>query len=152
VIDEQGNNLGIMKLEEALKLAQQKGVDLVEISPTAKPPVTRLISYDKFRYQEEKKRKKQRLSQKTKELKSIRISPRAAQNDLQIKAKMTEKFLNEGHIVEINIFLKGREKTNQAWALQKIKEFIEMIKIPYQITTELRQNNKGYSTQLIKKQ
>jgi len=140
-----------MKLEEALKLAQEKGTDLVEISPNAKPPVARLINYDKFRYQEEKKKKKQRLAQKAKELKSIRISPRAAQNDLQIKAKSVEKFLNKGHIVEINIFLKGREKTNQAWAIQKINQFIQMIKTPYQIKTELKQTNKGYSIQLIKK-
>lgn len=151
MIDAEGGNLGVMKREEALKLTQEKGLDLIEISPTAKPPVARIISYDKFRYQEEKKEKKQRLTQKTKELKQVRITPRVAQNDLQIKAKLVDKFLNEGHKVGINIFLRGREKANREWALQKLEEFVQMIKTPHQITMDKKQSGRGYSTQIMKK-
>lgn len=132
-------------------MAKEKGVDLIEIAPTAKPPVARLISFDKFRYQEEKRERKQRLTQKSKELKQIRITPRAASNDLQIKANLAEKFLNEGHKVEINIFMKGREKFNKEWALQKLEDFLKIIKTPYQITMEAKWSGRGYLTQINKK-
>lgn len=151
VIDAEGKNLGILKREEALEMAKEKGLDLIEISPTAKPPVARIISYDKFRYQEEKKERKQRLTQKSKELKRVRITPRAAQNDLQIKAHLVEKFLNDGHKVEIDVFMRGREKSNKEWALQKLNDFLQMIKVPYQKTMEVKQGGRGYLTQIIKK-
>lgn len=151
VIDTDGNNLGVLKREEALRIAQEKGVDLIEIAPTAKPPVARIISFDKFRYQEEKKEKKQRLTQKSKDLKQIRITPRAAQNDLRVKADLVDKFLEEGHKVEINLFLRGREKANKEWGLQKLNDFLKMIKIPHQVTMEAKQSGRGYAVQIVKK-
>lgn len=116
VIDEQGKNLGVLKREDALGLAKEKGLDLIEIAATASPPVARIMSFDKFRYLKEKEDKKQKQAQKTKELKQVRITPRAAGNDLQVKARMADKFLQDGHRVQINLFLRGREKFNKTWS------------------------------------
>lgn len=141
----------MIKAEKALQLAQEKGLDLVEIAPMAKPPVARIINFDKFRYQEDRKEKKQRQAQKIKELKRIRISPRAAQNDLQTKVNKIDKFLNDGHKVEVNLFLRGRENKNKEWGLQKLKEFLEMIQTPHQVTMEPRRGHRGFITQIAKK-
>ncbi len=151
VIDETGGNLGTMPLEAALKLAQEKGLDLIEIAPTAKPPVAKIISFDKFRYQKEKELKKQKTSQKTGEMKQVRISARAALNDLQIKTKILEKFLEEGNKVEIMLLLKGREKYNRSWANQKLNEFLKLITIEYKIIMEQRFIGRGLVTQIMKK-
>jgi len=148
VIDENGQNLGILKREEALDLAKKKNLDLIEISSQANPPVAKLMSFDKFRYQKEKQEKKQRQAQKAKELKHIRISPRAALNDLLIKARQTENFLKKGHSVEINLFFKGREKSNKEWGLKKLTEFLEMISFPHHITLGPKAGGQGFIVQI----
>ncbi len=136
MVDETGANLGTMPREAALKLAEEKGLDLIEIAPTAQPPVAKIISFDKFRYQKEKELKKQRASQKIQELKQIRISPRAAKNDLEIKIRKIEEFFEEGHKIEIMLRLKGREKYNRDWARYKLEEFLKMITAEYKIEME----------------
>ncbi len=151
MIDDAGAHIGIMPKEAALNLAKEKNLDLIEIVPVAKPPVAQIISFDKFRYQKEKEWKKQRLAQKKiAELKQVRISPRAAKNDLEVKAALVEKFLQAGHKVEINLFLKGREKYNRDWGLLKLKDFLKIIKIPHKITLEPRFIGKGFVVQVIK--
>lgn len=129
----------------------EKGLDLIEIAATAKPPVAKIISYDKFRYQKEKELRKQRAIQKTSELKQIRISVRAAKNDLEIKAKKIEEFLNEGHKIEIILILRGREKYLKDWARQKMDEFLKIIGVEYKITMEPKFSGKGLITQITKK-
>jgi len=151
VIGEEGENLGVMTKDKALQLAKEKGLDLIEIAPTANPPVARIISFDKFRYQKEKEEKKQRAAQKVKEMKQVRISPRAAANDLQIKAGKADEFLTEGHKVEINLYLRGREKGNKDWALAKLKEFLTLIKTPHQVTMPPKQGGRGFVAQIAKK-
>ncbi len=151
VIDEAGNNLGAISRETALKLAQEKKLDLIEIASTAKPPVAKIINFDKFRYQKEKELKKQKISQKTSEIKQIRISARAALNDLQTKTKKLKKFLDQGHKVEIILWLKGREKYNRNWANQKLEEFLKIITIEYKIIMEPKFMGKGLVMQIIKK-
>ena len=121
MVTDAGENLGVMSLSQALKAAQERGLDLIEIAPMAKPPVAKIIGFDKFRYQQEKEEKKKRTTQKAKELKQVRITPRAAKNDLEVKVKKVEEFLAEGHKVEIGLFLRGREKGNKDWGLQKLR-------------------------------
>lgn len=150
VIGSDGENIGIMKTETALHLAQEKGLDLVEIAASAVPPVVRIIDFDKFRYQKEKEMKKQRLAQKVKELKQVRVTPRAGLNDLKIKAKKAGSFLEEGHKVEINLFLRGREKGNKEWGLNKLREFLLLITVPHQVTMEPRWGGRGFSMQIAK--
>ncbi len=151
MVDETGKNLGIMPREAALKLAEEKGLDLIEIVPTAQPPVAKIISFDKFRYQEEKELRKQKAKQKISELKQVRISIRAAQNDLKIKAHKVEEFLNQGHKVEIILRLKGREKYNRDWARYKLEEFLKLITVEYKIGLEPRFVGQGLTMQIAKK-
>ncbi len=151
MIDEHGENLGVITKEEALTIAGGKGLDLIEIAPMTSPPVARIMSFDKFRYERDKEEKRQRQAQKPKELKEVRITPRAARNDLQIKARRADEFLEEGHKVTINLFLRGREKANKEWALQKMEEFFRMVSIPHQITMAPRPGGRGYVAQIVKK-
>jgi translation initiation factor IF-3 len=137
-----------MPLADAIRIAREKNLDLIEIAPTAKPPVARVMEFDKFRYQKEKEEKKQRLAQRTKELKHIRITARAGKSDLEVRAKKTDEFLAEGHKVEVGIFLRGREKGNKDWGLQKLAEFLKMVKLPYQVTMEARWGGRGFLTQI----
>ena len=151
VVDEQGENIGVLSKDEALQRAVALGLDLIQINALTDPPVVKIISFDKFRYQQEKEEKKQRQAQKQKELKQVRITGRAAQNDLLIRAKAADKFLEEGHKVEINLALRGREKAHKEWALQKMQEFLSMITVPYALTMAPKQGGRGYVAQITKK-
>lgn len=146
-----GENLGIMSLSSALQAAIDRGLDLIEIAPMAKPPVAKIIGFDKFRYQQEKEEKKKRSAQKAKELKQVRITPRAGQSDLQVKVRKVEEFLAGGHKVEIGLFLKGREKGNKEWGLNKLHEFLKMIVTPHLVTLPPKQGGRGFITQIAKK-
>jgi len=151
VIDEASQNLGVLPFNEALRMAREKGLDLIEIAPSAKPPVAKIISFDKFRYQKEKELKKQRVSQKAKEMKQVRVSGRAALNDLKIKADKVNGFLAEGHPVEIQLVLKGREKANRAWARVKLEEFLKMLAPEYKIVSQIKSGGRGFSVSIAKK-
>ena len=151
VLSENGENLGVMTKDAALKITVEKGLDLIEISPNAKPPVARIMSYDKFRYEEDKRRKKQRMEQRGPEPKQVQISVRAAKNDLSIKAKKTDEFLTEGHLVIVALTLRGREKANKDWAKKKLNEFLLMITVPHQRSGDIRWGGRGMSIPIIKK-
>ena len=150
MVSTQGENLGVMPREKALELARQEGVDLIEIASQAKPPVARLMSFDKYRYQKEKEEKKERQAQKASGLKQVQISARAGENDLLIKAKHADEFLGKGHSVEIRLRLRGREKKNREWAMQKMKEFATRITVPHKIVGEPKQGGFGITMQIIK--
>jgi translation initiation factor IF-3 len=138
-----------LSLSQALELAQSKGLDVVEIAPTAQPPVVKIISYDKFRYQQKKEEKKH--SQKPSGgLKHVRITPRAAENDLRVRANQADEFLTKGYKVEIMMALRGREKYNQDWARKKMAEFEKMITVEHQITMTIRPGGRGLTMQIIK--
>ena len=117
MIGEKGENLGVLSREEALLRAKAQGTDLIEIAPHAKPPVARLISFDKYRYEKEKEFKKQRLAQKTLGMKQVQISLKEAKNDLMTKVRRLEGFLEDGHNVEIVMTLFGRDGYNRIKAL-----------------------------------
>jgi translation initiation factor IF-3 len=141
-----------MTLEAALKLAiPEQGIDLIEIAPTAVPPVVRLMNYDKYRYQAEKAAKKERLAQKTAGLKQVQISARAATHDLEVKLKKLEEFLAEDYHVEISMRLKGREKYNKPWALQKLDGFLKMIKTEIRVESSPKFGGRGVQMQIMKK-
>ncbi|TSC82854.1 MAG: translation initiation factor IF-3 [Parcubacteria group bacterium Gr01-1014_20] len=151
LIDEKGEALGVMKLGSALKIADQKGLDLIEVVATATPPVVKVMSYDKYRYQKEKTEKKERIAQKTAEIKQIQISARAQKNDLLIKVHQLEKFMNEGHPIEIALRLRGREKYNREWANQKLAEFLKMITIEHKVLGAPKFGGYGLNLQIAKK-
>jgi len=152
VIDEKGENLGVLSREKALALARpDDGMDLIEIAATATPPVARIMSYDKYRYEEGKREKKERLAQKTGGIKVVQISARAALNDLMIKVRQTEKFFAEGYTVEVSMRLRGREKRNKDWAMEKLKEFLTLIPVEHKRLNEPRFSGNGPSVQIAKK-
>ncbi len=110
VISDDGKQIGVMKLSEALVLAQEHGLDLVEVSPLAQPPVCKLIDIAKFRYQQKKAEQQQKKNAKKIELKTIWISVRISDHDMQIKAGKVMEFLNEGNVVKIELRMRGREQ------------------------------------------
>lgn len=151
VLDEKGENLGVMNRDEALALAQERETDLIEVVAGAKPPVARLINFDKYRYQKEKAEKKERQQQKTAGLKQIQISPRAAKNDLLIRVRQLEEFFKEDHTVEIQLRLRGRERYNKDWARLKLQEFLTMIPVEYRMVSPPKFGGRGMLVQIMKK-
>ena len=109
VIDDTGQQLGIMPPPQALAIAKQKGLDLVEISPTAQPPVCRIMDFGKYQYQEQKRAREARKHQKVIEVKEIKFRPKVDEHDYQFKKKHIERFLEEGDKGKATIFFRGRE-------------------------------------------
>lgn len=151
IIDEEGRGLGKMTRDAALSLAKEKSLDLILIVPTAKPPVARVMSFDKYRYQLEKKLKKQRGRQKGQEMKQVQISIREALHDLQMKADRVNQFLAEGHVVEILLTLRGREKANKDFAKEKLANFLKMINPDHKVMMEPKFGGRGIGMQVVKK-
>ena len=131
VIDDQGKMVGIMKTEEALALAKEREVDLVEISQKAKPPVVKLLNYDKYRYQQEKAAQEARKKVKKVMMKGIRLSIRIGEHDLNFKAKQTSEFLSQGHKVKVDVVMRGREQAHPELAFDLIKKFQTLIAVPF---------------------
>lgn len=131
VIDETGKMLGIMKTSDALQLALDKQVDLVEVSPTANPPVAKLLNYDKFRYQQEKAAQEARKKIKKITVKGIRLSVRIGQHDLEFKAKQATEFIAEGNKVKLDVQMRGREQAHPELAFDLIKKFPSLLTTPF---------------------
>jgi len=112
VISESKGQIGIISREEALKLAEEEGLDLVLISPDAKPPVAKIMDYGKYKYQQEKKKKEAKKNQKKIEVKEIKLSVKIAENDINYKIKHAREFLKAGKHVKFRVFLRGREMAN----------------------------------------
>jgi translation initiation factor IF-3 len=109
VLGENGELIGIMSPKDALKIAREQGVDLVKFVPNAKPPVCRIVSYSKFKYDQSKKEKEARKKQKVVEIKEVRLSPNIDDNDLNTKVSAARKFLEKGNRVKITLRFRGRE-------------------------------------------
>lgn len=124
VIDEKGEQIGILSKEEALKKAQEQELDLVLIAPKANPPVAKIIDFKKFLYQEEKKAKEAKKGIKKSTTKDINISLFIAEGDFLRLTNKAKEFLNEGHQVRINLTLKGREIAKKPMAFDLINKFI----------------------------
>lgn len=140
-----------MPKKEALTLAGEKGLDLIEIAPTAVPPIAKIESYDKFRYQKEKEFKKQQQAKtQVKELKQVRIGLQSARNDLLIRTHQIEEFLGEGHKVEIFMKLRGREKANKDYAAKKLEEFLALVGENFKITSPIKFGGTGLNVQIDK--
>ncbi len=138
-----------MPLEEAFRMTQEKGLDIVEVAANIRPPVCRIIDYGKYIYQQEKKTKQQKSKQT--EVKGVRLSFGIAKNDMELKARQAEKFLNQGHKVKIEIILRGREKAHPEVAKEKLEEFIKLLDIPTKIEQEPKKYPRGL-TMVISKQ
>ncbi len=128
LIGEDGAQLGIVPVQRALEMAEQAGLDLVKIVPTAQPPVCKLMDYDKHRYEQAKREKELRKNQKTIEIKEVQLSATIAENDVAIKAKNAVKFLQEGNKVKVSIRFRGRQITHTEIGVQVMNDFVERVK------------------------
>lgn len=124
LIDETGDNVGVVSLNEAKKRAMEAELDLIEVFPLATPPVAKIMDYGQYKYELEKQSRKNKAHQKISELKSVRLTFRIKGQDLETKKKQAIFFLSEGHKVKIETILKGREKAHRDIALENIKNFI----------------------------
>jgi translation initiation factor IF-3 len=122
-----GSSLGIMSSREAMALADQAGLDLVCIAPTAKPPVVKIMNYGKFKYQQEKKIKEAKKNQKIIITKEIKLSVKIAQNDIDYKVKHAREFIEKGNHVKFRVFLRGREMANPAAGAEVLKRVWPMV-------------------------
>ena len=127
VISESGEQLGIMSAMEAQKLADEAGLDLVKIAPTAKPPVCRIVDYGKFKYEQARKEKEAKKKQKTIEIKEIRMSPNIDTNDLNTKISAARKFLEKGDRVKVTIRFRGRELAHMNESKYILDDFAEAL-------------------------
>ena len=127
VIDTDGTQLGVMSSREALELAVEKKLDLVNVAPSAKPPVCRIMDYGKYRYEMQKKEKEARKKQKITQIKEIRVSTFIEEHDLRVKANNAAKFLKEGDKVKVSLRFKGREKGYASTAEKVMNTFAEVI-------------------------
>lgn len=143
VIDETGANLGTLNTQEAIKIAQNRGYDLVEISDKTDPPICKIIDYGKYKYTQEKKEKKQQAHQKKSEIKGIRIGLTTSPHDLEIRVHQIEKFFKEGHKVRVEMGLRGREKAHGDLAKERLELFLTMISGGIKKEEEIKRSPRG---------
>ena len=124
---DEGTNYGIISTAEALKVADELGLDLVLIAPDGKPPVAKIMDYGKFRYQQEKKKKEAKKNQKVIVVKEIKLSVKIAENDVSYKVKHAREFIEEGNHVKFRVFLKGREMANPQSGVDVLNRIWPMI-------------------------
>ena len=122
LIDDEGNQKGIIPTIEALKMARERDLDLVEVSPNANPPVCKILDFGKYRFEQEKKLRDSKKKQKVLKLKEIRMQPKIGPGDLDTKAKHVQEFLNEGDKVKVTIRFRGRELAHTELGFDVLKE------------------------------
>ncbi|MBK7422344.1 MAG: translation initiation factor IF-3 [Propionivibrio sp.] len=121
LVGEESEALGIMSVRQALQLAEEAGVDLVEIAPMAQPPVCRIMDYGKFKYQEQKRQHEQKLKQKQVQVKEVKFRPGTDENDYQIKLRNMTRFLQEDDKVKVTLRFRGREMAHQEIGMRQIE-------------------------------
>ncbi len=145
VVDSAGELVGVISLDQALEKAREEGVDLVEISPKADPPVCRIIDYGKMLYALKKKEQKGKQGTKTQEIKGIRLTFRIGEGDMERQRKKAREFLEEGHPIRIQLVMRGREKAHKDIAFEKLNSFIAGLAD----ISRLENNPKGSGHQII---
>lgn len=123
LLDDQGKQIGVLSLNEAKSHAQETGLDLIEIAPNANPPVVKLISFSKFKYQEAKKQKSEKKGIKGGGLKEIQMTPFISQNDYETRVKKAQKFLTTGNKVKLSIKFQGRQLNHKEFGYDLVEKF-----------------------------
>ncbi|NTU77845.1 MAG: translation initiation factor IF-3 [Chloroflexales bacterium] len=128
LIDENGTQVGIIGVREAVAMAEERGFDLVEVAPNAVPPVCRLLDYGKFRYEQSQKEREARKNQKQAELKQIRLMPKTADHDISVKANQAKRFILAGDKVKFNVRFRGREMAHPDIGRKMLEEIAEQLR------------------------
>ncbi len=146
VIGAEGQNLGVLSLEDALAAAKAAALDLIEISPSAVPPVAKITDYGKFEYERSKKEKVAKAKVKTSETKEIQIKVGTGDNDMLLKAKKVAEWLSEGHRVRAELFLKGRYKgMSEEFLKGRLEKFLLRVPYAYKIAEPITRSPKGFA-------
>ncbi len=151
IIGPSGENFGVLSLEESLKKAEEMGLDLIEISPNATPPVAKIFDYGKFQYAEQKKQKLAKAKAHAVELKSVQIKVATGEHDLALKAKKVSEWLKEGNRVRIVLFLAGRTKyMDFNFLKERMERLFRLLTEEYEITEAINKTPKGLTTVIEK--
>jgi translation initiation factor IF-3 len=144
VLDNENKNLGILTFKEALELATQKGLDLIEISPNGNPPIAKIADFGKYQYEQSKKLKKAKAGAKSTETKSIQVKIGTGDHDLELKAKTASKWLKEGHRIKVELFLSGRAKyMDEKFLKERLDRVLHLITENYKISDPYKKGPKG---------
>lgn len=144
VIGPEGENFGVLALGDALAKAQELGLDLIEISPNAVPPVAKIMEYGKFQYEEQKKRREIKAKSHTTETKSVQVKIGTGDHDMQLKARRAAEWLGEGHRVKVDLFLWGRYKYMEFTFLkERLERFLKLIPADYKLADTIAKGPKG---------
>ncbi len=149
VIDVDGKQLGIFTVKDALKLSGERGQDLVEIAPQAKPPVCKIIDYGKFKYEQQKREKIQRKNQQVSLLKEIRLHPNTDVHDYEFKAKHAINFIEEGNKVKAVVMFKGREMAYKEQGKDLLNRLIEKLVDIAKVETPIKMEGRNMSVILV---
>src|SRR5262245_738996 len=125
LIDDEGNQLGIVETLDAKRIAAEKGLDLVEVSPDARPPVCKIMDYGKFKYLQKKKEHESKRKQHTVQLKEIRLRPKIGEHDVEYKIRKAREFLQDGDKVQLNMIFKGREMAHIEVGRDVMNDFVK---------------------------
>ena len=151
IIGQDGLNMGVMSLRDALEKAHELSFDLIEISPNANPPVAKIMDYGKFQYDERKKEKTAKAKSKIVETKNVQVKVGTGDHDLELKAKKASEWLAEGNRVKIDLFLVGRSKFMDIKFLkEQFERILRLISINYKIAEEPKKSPKGLTTVIEK--
>ena len=151
VIGPEGENIGVIPLSEAIARAEEVGLDLIEISPNAVPPVAKIMEYGKFQYEQEKKRREIKAKSHTTETKSVQVKIGTGENDMRLKAERAAEWLREGHRVKVDLFLWGRYKYMEfAFLKERLERFLKIIPEEYKLSDAITKSPKGLTTVIEK--
>lgn len=147
VIGDNGENYGVLSFQDAMRKAEELGLDLIEISPLATPPVAKIMDFGKFQYDQNKKQKSAKVRAHTVEVKSVQVKVGTGDHDLELKAKKASEWLREGNRVKIDLFLPGRTKyMDQKFLQERLERVLKLISEPYKIADPAKKGPKGLTT------
>jgi translation initiation factor IF-3 len=140
----EGENYGVISTKEALEKAREAGLDLIEISPNALPPVAKIMDFGKYQYTENKKQKVQKARSQSVETKTLQVKVATGENDLMLKAKKASEWLAEGHRIKIDLFLPGRTKyMDQKFLRERLDRLLILVSTPYKVADDIKKSPKG---------
>ncbi|MCA9365328.1 translation initiation factor IF-3 [Candidatus Kaiserbacteria bacterium] len=149
VVGPEGENLGLLSLGEAKKTADKAKLDLIEISPNAKPPVAKIMDYGQYRYETKRKASEVKSKSHVTETKSIQVKIGTGEHDQQLKAKRIAEWLQEGHRVKVDLFLWGRYKYMEpAFLKERLDRFLKIVPADYKLADEVKKSPKGFTATL----
>lgn len=149
MIGAKGENLGVISVDEALKAAEEANMDLIEISPKAKPPVAKIMDFGQYRYETKRKASAVKSKSHVTETKSVQVKIGTGEHDQQLKARRIAEWLSEGHRVKVDLFLWGRYKyMDPTFLKERLERFLKIIPVEYKVADEVKKSPKGYTVTL----